>query len=40
MALVNYKEIFSYAKEHRLTIGAFNTVNVRPCRQWLRRQIR
>lgn len=28
MALVNYKEIFSYAKEHRLTIGAFNSVNM------------
>lgn len=28
MALVNYKELLAYAKEHKITIGAFNSLNM------------
>lgn len=28
MALVNYNEILKYAKEHRITVGAFNSLNM------------
>lgn len=28
MALVNYNEILKYAKKHRMTVGAFNSLNM------------
>lgn len=28
MALVNYNEVLHYAKEHRMTVGAFNSLNM------------
>ena len=28
MGLVNYREVLQYAKEHKITVGAFNSMNM------------